>query len=74
MFLYPTLMKYDGSLHDLVDLVAIFKMILRSSKSESGCSSYECFSFVISTIILGGFLAGIFVGTKKTGIPPWNFF
>ena len=45
---YPTFLDYDGSLHDLVELVTLFETSPRSSKSEFGCKSYCSFSFVVS--------------------------
>jgi hypothetical protein len=41
-------MEYDGSLHDFVELVTIFKTRPRSSKLESRCSSYDRFRLVVS--------------------------
>ena len=43
-----------GSLSEDLELFHIFKTSPRSSKSESGCESYACFSFGVPGIILVG--------------------
>jgi hypothetical protein len=48
---------YDVSLHKVVELVVAISMSPRSSKMESGCSSYCRFRFAISTVS-GGKIAG----------------
>ena len=48
------MLDYDGSLHDLVELVTSFETSPRSSKSESGCSSYGHSRFVVPASFQGG--------------------
>ena len=43
-----------GSLSEDLELFHIFKTSPRSSKSESGCESYACFSFGVPAVILAG--------------------
>ena len=42
------MLDYDVSLHDLVVLVIIFETSPSSSKTELGCSSYDCFRIGVS--------------------------
>jgi hypothetical protein len=50
IWFYPPWLDYDVSLHKVVELVIVFPTSPRSSKMESGCSSYCRFCFVISAI------------------------
>ena len=43
-----------GSLSEDLELFHSFKTSPRSSKSESGCESYACFSFGVPAVILAG--------------------
>jgi hypothetical protein len=50
IWFYPPWLYYDVSLHKVVELVVVIPTSLRSSKMESGCSSYCCFYFGISIV------------------------
>jgi hypothetical protein len=45
----PLLLDYDVSMHGIVELVVVNPMSPRSSKTESGCSSYNHFCIAISS-------------------------
>jgi hypothetical protein len=53
------MLDYDVSLHELVELVVIFKTSPSSSKLESGCSSYDCFHFGVSASFRGAEIPAI---------------
>jgi hypothetical protein len=54
VWFYPPWLDYDVSLHKVVKIVVMIPTSPRSSKMESGCSSYCRFRFGISTISGGG--------------------
>jgi hypothetical protein len=64
------LLDYDVSLHKVIELFVSFKTSARSSKTESGCSSYYRFRFGVSASFGGPEKAG--PGVEKAG-PPWDF-
>src|SRR4051812_29676772 len=61
IWIYPTLLDYNVSLHDLLDLVVLFETSSRSLKSESGCKSYDRFR--------SGMTGSIGPGSGSTGGP-----
>jgi hypothetical protein len=58
IWFYPPWLDYDVSLHKVVELVVMIPTSLRSSKMESGCSSYCRFRFGISAVSEGPKIAG----------------
>jgi hypothetical protein len=60
---YHPLLYYDVSPHEVVELVVVIPTSPRSSKTESGCSSYCRFHFGVSAS---------FGGPKKAGPGPKN--
>ena len=58
IWFYAPWLDYDVSLHKVVDLVVVIPTSPRSSKTESGCSSYCRFRFGISVVSVGAEIAG----------------
>jgi hypothetical protein len=58
IWFYPPWLDYDVSLHKVVELVVVIPMSPRSSKTESGMSSYCRFRFDVSASFRGAALAG----------------
>jgi hypothetical protein len=54
IWFYPPRLDYDVSLHKVVELFVVILMSSRSSKIESGCSSYCRFRFGVSASFRGG--------------------
>ena len=52
LLIYNILLDYDISLHNLVELVVTIPTSPRSSKTESGCKSYDRFRFEFSAVFL----------------------
>jgi hypothetical protein len=65
---YLPLLDYDFSLHKVIQIFVSFKTSPRSSKTESGCSSYCRFRFGVSASFGGPEKAG--PGPEKAG--PWH--
>jgi hypothetical protein len=65
IWFYPPWLYYDISLHKVVELVVVIPMSQRSSKTESGCSSYYHFCFGVFTSFGGPEKAG--PGPEKAG-------
>jgi hypothetical protein len=45
IWFYTPLLDYEVSLHEVVELIVVISMSPRSSKTDSGCSSYCRFHF-----------------------------
>jgi hypothetical protein len=58
IWFYPPLLDYDVSMHKVVELVVVIPTSPRSSKTESGCSSYCRFRFGVSASFRGAALGG----------------
>jgi hypothetical protein len=67
IWFYPHWLDYDVSLHKVVDIVVVIPTSPRSSKTESGCSSYCCFHFGISAISRGPEIAGLTGFSRSAG-------
>jgi hypothetical protein len=69
IWFYTSWLDYDVSLHKIVELVVVIPTSPRSSKTESGCSSYCRFRFGVSASFGGPEKAG--PGPEKP--VPWPF-
>jgi hypothetical protein len=58
IWFYSPWLDYDVSLHKVIELVVVIPTSPRSSKTESGCSSYCHFCFGISADSGGPEIAG----------------
>src|SRR3954471_5264205 len=69
IWIYPPLLYYNVSLHDLLEIVVLFETSPRSSKSESGCKSYGRFrsGMTGSTGPGSGSIGGPVVPPRSTG-------
>jgi hypothetical protein len=66
IWFYPPWLYYDVSLHKVVELVVVIATSPRSSKTESGCSSYCCFHFGIF-VVSGALEIASLIGFSRSG-------